>query len=182
MNLNLNIFEKGGELSIAKIVLIFMVLVSSSSLFPLLSKQIKTELEGNRIAQHLLAITTLMTIIILFSNGEYSYERIIIYTAICYVVFILSTKMDLHFSLILIITLLMIFIHGETVRKMEKNILENKEIPEEEKTKMINSKKKKYLCLTGGIIGVVVIGTFIYSNKKEVQYGGGFNMLNYFLY
>lgn len=177
-----NLLEKNSDFSISKILLIFMLITSSSSLFPLLSKQTKNILENNRLAQHFLALITIMSLIILYSDGKFCIQRIVIYTCICYLLFILSTKMDLHFNLMLILSLLLIFLYQNTIKNEELKIQEDNILTQEEKQNIINNKKKYYLYFTGSIIFIIISGTILYSNKKEIQYGGGYSLFNYLLY
>lgn len=177
-----DLFEKNKDFSISKILLIFILATSNSALFPLLSKQTKNILENNRLAQHFLGIITIMSLIILYSDGKFCIQRIIIYTCMCYLLFILSTKMDLHFNLMLVLSLLLIFLYQNTIKNEELKIQEDNILTKEEKQNIINNKKKYYLYFTGCIIFIIFIGTILYSNKKEVQYGGGYDLLNYLLY
>ncbi len=72
------LFEKNNEFSLGKIILMFYVLISTSALFPLLSKQWKETLENDRIAQHALGIITMLSLTILVSDGKFCIQRIFI--------------------------------------------------------------------------------------------------------
>jgi hypothetical protein len=176
------LFEKSGDLSIVKILLSFFIISSSSVLFPLLSKQMKDMLQNNRIAQHILGILVMMSLVILYSNGEFCVQRIVMYTSICYLAFILSTKMDLQFSLMLVLSFLLVLLYQNTIKNEENNILNNNILTFDEKQIAIKNKKKYYLHFTGCTLLIVIFGTILYSNKKEIQYGGGYSLFNYLLY
>ena len=110
------ILENNNDFSLGKIILMFFVLTSSSALFPLLSKQWKKTLEDDRIAQHILAILTMLTLTILVSNGEFSIQRIFIYTLLGYLLFLFSTKMDLHFTIITIVLILCFYLYQNIIQ------------------------------------------------------------------
>lgn len=177
-----NMFEKDGDFSLNKIVLAFYILISSPVLFNLLSKQWKKTLDNDRIAQHLLAITTLLSLTILISNGKFSIQRIFVYTFIAYLWFIFSTKMDIHFNIIMFGSLMAFYLYQNTVENENKKIQDDKILSENEKTDIQKNKKNSYIYLTTAILLLTLFGTLFYANKKEVQYGGGYSMLNFLLF
>lgn len=176
------LYEKSGDLSVVKILLSFFIISSSSALFPLLSKQMKDMLQNNRIAQHLLGILVMMSLVILYSNGDFCIQRIIMYTSICYLTFILATKMDLQFSLMLMLSFLLVLLYQNTIKNEETKIINDNILTPNEKNTAIKNKKKYYLHFTGFTLLIVIFGTILYSNKKEIQYGGGYSIFNYLLY
>ncbi len=177
-----DIYEKNQDFSLGKIMLLFYILLSSSALFPLLSKQWKNKLENDRIAQHLLGIMTLLSLVILVSNGKFSIQRIMVYTIIGYLWFMLSTKMDLHFNIIMIGSLISFFLYQNTIKNEENDIIEDKNLTENEKMNLQKKKKNNYAYITIAIVLASLAGTVFYSSKKEVQYGGGYSLTNFLLY
>jgi Ca2+/Na+ antiporter len=176
------IFEKNNDFSLGKIILMFYVLVSSSALFPLLSKQLKKKLEHDRISQHIVAILTMLSLTILVSNGKFCIQRIFIYTALGYLLFIFSTKMDIHFTIMTVGLLLGFYLYQNQIQNETEEIEKDKNISNENKNKLKKKKKDSYLYLFSAIAIMIVGGTLLYSNKKEVQYGGGYSLVNYLLH
>lgn len=177
-----DIFEKNRDFSLNKIMLAFYILISSPVLFNLLSKQWKKTLENDRIAQHLLAIMTMLSLTILVSNGKFTIQRIFVYTIIAYMWFIFSTKMDIHFNIIMFGSLMAFYLYQNTVQNENKKIEEDVNLSENEKLEIQKNKKNNYIYLTGAILLMTLAGTIFYSNKKEVQYGGGYSLMNYLIY
>lgn len=176
------ILENNNEFSLGKIILIFFILSSSSALFPLLSKQWKKTLEEDRIAQHILAILIMLTLTILVSNGKFCLQRIFIYTILGYLLFLFSTKMDLHFTIIILTLLLGFYLYQNIIQNENDKINDDKILTDIEKKELQNKKKENYTYLLGGIVLMIVSGTILYSNKKETQYGGGYSLLNFLIY
>jgi lysylphosphatidylglycerol synthetase-like protein (DUF2156 family) len=177
-----NVLESKHEMSLGKIMLLFYILSSSSSLFPLLSKQWKNTLENSRMTQHILGITTILALITLVSNGNFSTQRIIAYTIIGYLWFIVSTKLDLQWNII-IMAMLMIFLLYQDSNLHEDKILEkDKNLTDDEKESIQKKNKKNYVYILSAIIGATIIGTWIYSDKKETQYGGGYSLTDFLLH
>jgi hypothetical protein len=181
-NLFNNLFEKNNDFSLGKIILLFYILSSSPVLFNLLSKQWKKTLENDRIAQHLLGIMTLLCLVILVSDGKFSIYRIFSYTAIAYVWFIFSTKMDIQFNIIMFGSLVAFYLYQNTIENNSENIKEDKNLTDGEKMIIQKNNKNSYLYLTMIILALTLIGTLFYSSKKEIQYGGGYDLVNFLIY
>ena len=178
----MELFENNSKFSLVKIVILFYITASSSSLFNLLSKQTKATLENSRIAQHILGFLTLMSLVIMISDGKFSSRRIFLYSVIGYLWFIISTKMDLHFNIIVYGTLMLSYLYFDNLDKEEKRILNDVYILNDGKLLEISKRRMKaYYCIAG-IIFLTLIGTSLYSNKKQEQYGGGYSLVNFLLY
>ncbi len=176
------LLEDKYEMSLGKIMLLFYLFSSSSYLKPLLSKQWKTQLENNRMAQHILGITTILALTMLVSNGQYSTPRIIAYTIVGYLWFLLSTKLDLQWNIMVMILLVSYILYQNTITQKEKHIQSDKNLSDEEKDILYKKDKKNYMNMFIIIILITMGGTLLYSTKKEGQYGGGYSLTNFLLY
>ena len=174
--------DVSSSFSLGKIILIFYIIASSSALFPLLSKQWKTVLENDRIAQHILAIMTMLSIVILVSNGNFSLQRIFSYTVIGYLMFVFTTKMDLHFTIMTFGILLGFYLYQNIIQRESSKISEDTNLTHIQKINLQKEKQNKYLYLVGGTVIMTAIGAILYSNKKEGQYGGGYSLTNFLIY
>ena len=126
-----------------------------------------------------------MSMMILFGNPfgvEISTNHtfnIVIITLLIYVWFILTTKLDLAWNIAIIILLAIYFLY-ESKRTVDINIeLKDTLITNENKSEIIKTfiQTNNYILIT--IFGVTLIGTLFYSAEKQVQYGGGFNITNF---
>lgn len=176
------LFENNYNMSLGKIMLIFYVLTSGSALFPLLSKQWKRNLENDRIAQHILGIMTMLALVILVSDGKFSIQRILSYTAIGYMWFILSTKLDLQWNIMIMGSLITFCLYQNIIKNKNDKIKIDKYLKDEDKEKIEKDEKWKYIYIMIAIILFTLGGTVLYSNKKEGQYGGGYSLMNFLLY
>jgi uncharacterized membrane protein len=181
-NLNLsNIFSENDSI-VLKILLVFYILVGSSLMQPLLSKQWVALVEDNRIIQHIIGIVTLIALVTLLSEGKLDNITILMYSLMGYLWFIFSTKLDVHWNIMIMILLVVAYLYENSTKQKNKLIDSDKILTEEEKNK-IKSKNSTYsnafiVC----IMLVTVFGAVMYSNKKEVQYGGGYSLINFLLY
>lgn len=177
-----DIFNNINNVPLLKVMLIFYIFISNSSLHPLMSKQWNKTIEDNRIMQHIVGLVTMITIVTLASEGKSNNLIILLYSVIGYLWFILSTKMDIHWIIMIMILLLIGYLYENSLKTKELLIDDDKVLTDVEKYKLKeeNDNKRTYLLL--GILGITLIGVFMYSNKKNVQYGGGYNLINFLIY
>ncbi len=173
------------NLSIGKILLIAYIIISSSYCSNLFSKSLKHELETNKYVQHLILILLIMSLLIVFDNpfrAELSSNHtinMIILTLLVYVWFILTTKLDLAWNIGIIILLVIYFLYES---KLTNNInlkLSDTNISDDNKKKIMSEfvRINNYVLLI--LFGFTLMGTFFYSSEKQVQYGGSFNLMNF---
>lgn len=170
------------SVSITKILLLFYILTTNSLLQPLLSKQWKKMVENDRIIQHIIGLTTIITITILINEGTIDYYSIITYSAIAYIWFIFSTKMDVHFNIIIICGLLGCYLYENNIKLEENKIKDDVILDENKKIILMKKQYENHKYLMGFIMIMIVIGMFMYSQKKEGQYGGGYSLSHFLLY
>lgn len=169
-------------ISITKVLLLFYLLTTNSLLQPLLSKQWKKMVENDRIIQHLIGFSTMVTLVILVNEGEVDYYSIVMYSLIAYLWFIFSTKMDIHFNIMIMIGLLGCYLYENNVKIKTNKIKEDKVLSDDQKFIMIDKQYTKQKYLMGGMMVAIIVGMFMYSQKKEVQYGGGYSLTHFLLY
>ncbi len=167
---------------IVKVLLLFYLMIGNSLLQPLLSKQWKDMMENSRMTQHIIGLTTIIALIILLSDGHVGSVNILIYSLITYLWFLFSTKLDIHWNIIVVVLLLMAYLYENSLKFKELNATNDKVLTEEEKQsiKKNNHNKKMYFMI--GVLLVTITGALLYANRKEVQYGGGYSTLNFLLY
>lgn len=170
------------NISIIKVLLLFYVLTSNSLLQPLLSKQWNTMVQNNRLIQHIIGFTTMMTLVALVSENNTNYLNIMAYSLVGYLWFIFSTKMDIHWNIIIMIILLVAYLHENSLKTKNNSIEKDRILTNEEKELIKMENNKKNMWVAGSVMGVILLGMFMYSNKKEIQYGGGYNIVNFLLY
>lgn len=170
------------NISIVKILLLFNVLISGSLLKPLLSKQWNEMVQNNRLIQHIIGLTTMITLVTLISEGHSGYLHIIAYSLAGYLWFILSTKMDIHWNIMVMILLLGSYLYENSLKVKDNKTDEDKVLSEEEKNIIKNKNSDKNMYVVIGALSAILFGVYMYSNKKEVQYGGGYSLVNFLLY
>jgi arginine/lysine/ornithine decarboxylase len=116
------------------------------------------------------------------SDGSDDYASMVAVAALGYVWFLFSTKMDIHLNIIIIMLLLGSVIYDSKTKKENNQIEDDKNITDHMKDSLIaqNDKNGKYVMF--GIMGIIVSFMLLYSNKKEVQHGGGYSAVNFLLY
>ena len=171
--------------SIGRILLLTYIIIASSYCSNLFSNGLKEAISSNKFAQHIILITLIMSLMIIFGN-PFNVEitsnqpiNILIMTLLVYVWFILTTKLDIAWNIGIIILLAIYFLF-ESKKIADLNIVLKDPILELDKKKeIINGFIHIQNYILVAIFGVSIIGTFCYASEKQVQYGGGFNLNNF---
>lgn len=193
--MNINILSDSNGVSLIKGLLLYYLLALNTT-SPLLSKQMKQFINDNRLFKHFIGFITVLILISVMStpfykNGIISDDgtkdvlnnaQMIMYTFLVYTWFILSTKIDIHWNIIILLCLLGAYLYENIVVKKNMTTNYDKILSHEEKNKIIKQNSKYHKYIFGGLIGVTITGLCLYSHKKEGQYGGGYNMLTFLLY
>lgn len=182
MNDIINISNENNPSILLKVLVAFYVLVGSSLIQPLLSKQWITMIENNRLIQHVIGITTLIALTTLLSNGTLNNLAIIIYSIVGYLWFVFSTKLDIHWNIIIMILVISAFMCYNQSQRSNLMVNLDKNLSDDEKKIILEKNNLNTLYAMLGILFVTIFGVTMYSNKKEVQYGGGYSIVNFLLY
>lgn len=176
---NINVLNKKNTL--VEILLIYYLFnISTSS--TLVSKQLLNYVENNRLIKHLIGFITVVVLLTLIHGTNISNAEILIYAFLCYTWFILSTKLDIHWNIIILLSLVVAYMYDNIVRNKNDEVDNDKVLTNEEKNKVKNIGNMNNVYILCGIIGITLLGVYLYSEKKHVQYGGGFDMMTFLLY
>jgi hypothetical protein len=173
------------NLSIGKVLLLTYIIIASSYCSNLFSNGLKKAIESNRYVQHIILIILIMSLMLLFGNpfgveitSNYTFN-IVILTLLIYAWFILTTKLDLAWNIAIIILLAIYFLF-ESKYTVDLNLqLKDNLTTTETKSQLVNTFIQTNNIILVVIFGITVVGTFFYTSEKQVQYGGGFNLLNF---
>lgn len=169
------------KVSLSKILFMFYIIIILSNSRTLLGPQMQSFINDDRIMQHFIAFSTMVVLVITFGNFDNT-KLAIIYSAIGYLWFILTTKLDLHWNVAILLLLFMGYLYENNLDIKNKEINDDKNMPPKIKNKLIenNNHNKTYMLLS--ILFVTIIGTLFYFDKKQIQYGGKFDLLTYMFY
>lgn len=167
--------------SIARVLLIFYLLVASNYTDNLMAKQMKEYLTNNRIAQHIIGFLTLSVLVSLV-GGITDTRSVLVYTLIGYVWFTFSTKLDIHWNIIILILLATGYMYENSLIIKEKQILSDPNLTDIQKIDIIKKYNIYKSWIVGSIMTVTLLGTLLYTHKKHVQYGGNYDVVKYLIY
>lgn len=180
-----NIFNiqhiNSSQTSIARVLLIFYLLVASNYTDNLMAKQMKEYLNSNRLVQHFIGFLTLIVLVTMV-GGITDTRSSIIYSLIGYTWFIFSTKLDIHWNIIILTLLFIGYMYENSLVIKEQHILNDPNLTEHQKIDIINRCNTYKTWIVGSIMTVTILGTIMYTNKKQVQYGGGYDLFTYMFY
>lgn len=168
------------KISLSTAILIFYLGIVSNFCVNLISGQLKQHIYENRYIQHLIGFS-LIFVTISLGSGMTDLEPVFLYSSIGYLWFLLTTKLDLEWNLIVLLILLIGFIYENRLASHESKINEDNNLTKEEKVEIIIKKNKYKTTVIIVAIFVTLIGTIIYFNKKREQYGEDFNVFKFLL-
>jgi hypothetical protein len=166
------------QTSLAKVLLIFYVLVASRSTDSLMAKQMRSYIQENRYVQHILGFLV-MIILVTLVGGIVDTRSAIVYALVGYIWFIFSTKLDIHWNLVILILLFVGYMYENSMSVREAEIMSDNNLTEEQKNAIIANDNRYKTMIVGAVMIVTVIGTIFYSHKKIEQYGGSYDVLTY---
>jgi hypothetical protein len=180
-----NIFNihhiNSSKTSIARVLLIFYLLVASNYTDNLMAKQMKEYLNSNRLVQHFIGFLTLIVLVTMV-GGITESRTALIYSLIGYIWFIFSTKLDIYWNIIILILLFIGYMYENSLIVKEKQILDDPNLTDKQKVDIIDRCNIYKTWIVGSIMTVTLLGTIMYTNKKKVQYGGGYDLFTYMFY
>lgn len=174
--------------SIGRVALMSYLILASPYCTNLFSSSLKTEIENNRYAQHLILLVLIITLLIMFGNpfgfevGDNNLLSSIITGLVVYIWMIFTTKLDLRYNIGIVIILFLYFLYESRKITVYRNIKDDTTLTIQKKEELIQSYNKNQKYLLWLIGGITVFGVFINFNTiKTTQMGGGkVNYLNYF--
>lgn len=168
--------------SLARILLVFYMILASGYTSNLLGKQFKSYIKENRIFQHVIAFI-MMFVLVIIIGGVTDNLKAVMYSVFGYIWFLFMTKMDIQWNIIIMGGLLL-FILYENNSNNDKKYMEDSGLFEEEdieKADRNNGFSQNYIYI--GILSLTMLGIYLYLTKKEGQYGGGqFDIVKFMLY
>jgi hypothetical protein len=168
------------QFGLAKILLIFYLLIASGLTENLMAKQLKEFIISNKIAQHIIGFVTMFSLIIIF--GEIDTKSGLIYAILGYILFIITTKLDLHWNIIILIILIFGYMYENDIDIRENEMMDDKNLTKEKKEEIIERNNRTKLILIGGITIISIIGTIFYSYKKHIQYQNSYDPISYIFF
>ena len=100
-------------------------------------------------------------------------------TLLIYVWFIIITKLDLGWNIIIIILLAIYFLYDNYNINNINNNMDNPNLSIYDKSNIINNYSINNNLILVTIFSITIIGLFFNFNEKKVQYGGGLNLFKY---
>lgn len=162
-------------------IILFYLFASDTYTNDLISKQLRNFLDKNRYAHHIIGILFMVYVYTLVSKID-NIKEIIAYAFFTYVLFVLTTKLDLQWNIMLIIVMIIGFLYNYQFENKLKEKMADVSLDSEDIQRMKKEHRKKMLYVLIGMTVITVIGVSLYSNKQKIQYGGGFSIDRFFLF
>ena len=121
--------------SIIKVLALYYLILLNPLSTNLISKSLKNYIEDNRMSQHLISVITLFVLINLLYGNKTDNSNIYLITAICYIFFVLTTKIEVQINMIIIFSLIVIYFY--------ESIIENKNIQTDNDNVLSDEEKQR---------------------------------------
>jgi hypothetical protein len=169
------------QITISSALLIFYVLaISSFCNIDLLGRQFRDFIKNDRTAKHLFGLLTMLILFVLVA-GVKDAKYAVLYTFIGYTWFIMTTKLDIQWNLIVIMVLVFGFLYENQLLHKEDRVNKDTILTSEEKKSIENKHSKYKIYVLATAMGITVLGTALYATKKAGQYGSDFNITKFIL-
>jgi hypothetical protein len=167
--------------SFVKPLLYFYAAIGLSLISDLYSGQLIQFIKENRYAKHIIGLIIMMILTMDVAKVNNS-KLIFLYSLILYAIFVLSTKVDLKWSIIIITLLLAgsIYEHNMTIKEQESSNDKTLKPVDLQTINKYHDKTKTVIIMS--IILIVIFGLYKYVTKKKTQYGGNFDIDKFVLF
>ena len=164
-----------------KFILVLYLIQLSSLTSNTLGKQLKEYVETNRISQHIINLMFLFVLISLVDKNM-GILNIAINAITIYLIYLLSTKLDLQYNIILLLLILIYYLYQRENESKNNRIINDGDLDNETKkflTLLDHNKQNIFGC---ALIIFLFYFTHVYFKRKNIQYGNGFNYSRFLLY
>lgn len=168
------------NISLAKIILLFYVIISTDNTKCLLTDNCQNIMNDNRYTYHVISFIKLYIMISLLGNVHHP-KYAFIYAIITYIWFLFTTKMNGNYNLIIIMFLFGSLVFEQYIKNKEELVKNDKNLSTTKKNCMMKNfiRMKTFMVLF--LIVITLYFTCQYTNGKLVQYGGGFDPIVFLL-
>jgi len=169
--------------SIGRVLLLTYLFLMSPYTSNLFSNSLKSKIEDSRMAQHLILLILIITLLVMFGNPinlEVNKNEIlntVIVGFVVYIFFILTTKLNYMYNISILLILVIYFLYESHKITEYKNVINDENINNEKKNEILSEYDNINNYLLTGILGITIFGTVMYYNEKRDKYGqmGGGN-------
>jgi hypothetical protein len=164
-----------------KFLLILYLVQLSSLTSNTLGKQLKEYVYSNRIIQHIINLTFLFVLISL-ADKDISIQNIAINSVSVYLIYLLSTKLDLQYNMLILLLILFYYFYKRNADTKNNRINDDTDLDNETKKILTLLENNKNNIFGFGLVLSLIYFSYVYCQRKTVQYGGGFSYSKFLLY
>lgn len=157
------------KLPLALVALYF--LISSNFLGELFTCSLRKELSNNMIAKHVLVIITLYISVIMTSNFDELYQKILA-TLLVYLWFLITTKCTAGYVMTILVLIILCYCVNEYI-----NYISNKDNEKKEYFEKLKLKINRSVLVISVLISIV--GFILYFLKQKKDHASNFNYIKF---
>lgn len=161
-------------LNFPQTILFLYMIIASNYTKHLYSGQLEDFIKENKFAQHLIGILFIF-VLLSFISANIDITKTTIYSLLIYLWFVVSTKLDIQWSIIIILLLLTNYGYELYLKNQYKDVKDDVYLSDDMKDKILSRYENGKKIVTLLILGFTGVGTLTYMLKKNNQYGNDFN-------
>jgi len=163
-------------------IFVLILIISAGFILQIFPCRLQNALNNNMYLKHLLGFFTLLFIVVLNSSLK-NRKDIVLKSLVLYIFFILLTKTDYNFLIVILILLglsYVIFLEKDRLEKHKDN--NSSELATEENTEnKINFYENAINIIYIVIILITFVGVLVYMGEKKLEYKKSFNYITFFI-
>jgi hypothetical protein len=166
------------DISVIKLIMILYLFVFANVISTKINTKIIDRIEQNVMIKHIVGLITVGVLLSLIYNSI-PIKDLILYSIVIYVVFLLSTKISKNYVLLGLLVLVGVYFLSTETENRIKGIKNDQSININDKAKLIRHLESKNNKITYFYIFVVVVGSLMYDEKKNIQMGGSYDLMKF---
>jgi len=169
------------NISLPTALFIFYLLAGQNYLKGLYNNQMNEFIDNNLFVRHILGLMIMMVVVINLVKTE-NIKEVVLYTSLAYIWFVLSTKMDIHWNLLIVFILLIGYLYDSKISFHEKSALEDQSVESSDLLliKAKNDRMRNTILIS--LLTVTTVGVSCYLYKKINQYHDDFDFTKFAFY
>lgn len=172
MNLKYN---ENSNMTLLKVLIIYHLIIANNFTKHLYSNSLSKFISENKIAQLTISYLTILFITINFGNVT-DIVRANLYSGIAFMFFVLSTKLNLEWSLAIFAILIIGYLMESNIIQKINILSTDPSIDPENKDEIKKNNKKHQRVLIITIIAMLLIGVIVYGVSKHEKFQNNFDI------
>jgi hypothetical protein len=166
-----------------KVFLLFYLLQMTDLSTNTLGKQLREYIQENRISHHVINFIFIFVLLSLeLKKQDAPVNQLALNSITIYLLYILSTKVDLQFNVIILALCIIYYLYQRNVQIKYNRLLNDSELDDEERKNIMLPDNHTDNLINIFVLLFILYCVYLYSGRKKTQYNNNFSYINFLLY